>query len=220
MSGFKVKFIGSKKVIDHFEYIIQVDDITTAESWVFNHRYSALRTFYTSLKKFSPGLNFPQKKFFGSKNSKFIEKRKLALETFFSSVMSDATLSGRLKSLKFLKPEDKISKTEKMNESKRSDLSFSYRKTADICLEIVSFTGDKYLDFSEHPGSVSDEEILIQKEMLIEKCKDIKFKYSEGIGNDENFSRTSCPKSDSRWLDKAFETCLFNFKENFCKLNG
>ena len=112
MNNLKIKFTSYKAIGDHIEYSIQVDDVITGDTWLLSHRYSYLRTIYRALKKISPTLSFPKKKFFNNKNQLFLEKRKNAVEGFFSNVFENQTLEKALQDLKFLKPEGKLLRKE------------------------------------------------------------------------------------------------------------
>ena len=112
MSNKKIKFTSAIKTENHIEYVIQVDSISSREAWEFSHRYSYLRSIYNTLKKVAPSIPFPKKKIFGNKSLSFIEKRRIALEEYFSKVFMDSNAIKVLENLKFLKPEYKHLKSE------------------------------------------------------------------------------------------------------------
>ena len=78
---------------------------------------------------------------------------------------------------------------------------------------------DKFLDLSCHPGSISDDEIEQQKEIFIEKCKDLKFRYFECVGCDENLRTFQEKYDNSKWVENALEACAAGLN-GIIRLNG
>lgn len=207
MSTLNIKFTGTKEVGDHIEYIIHIDNPTNEEKIEFSHRYSYLRSIHTTLKKFSPSLQFPRRKLFGNRNSKFLETRKTALENYFSKVFCDIELMKILKTLKFIKPDLEKKKVEKNGVEKNGEKGLCCGCVNAKCWEIVNNIGDMYVDMSCHPGSISEEDVLFQQESILEGCKDIKFEYAKSMGNDSNIEFLSNEKSRSDWISKALDIC-------------
>jgi hypothetical protein len=217
MSSLKIKFAGYKDVGTHVDYLITVNDVQTGESWRFAYRYSFLRSIHETLKKFSPTLKFPSKKLFGNKNSKFLESRKDSLEKYFSAIFSDETLRKVIEGLKIFPCVRRASQEIKPCTAKV--VGFCKSCTRKSCLEIVSHVGMKFIDMSCHPGSLSDSEILDQREMHDEKCKDFKAEEWKVLGKYEEIEELDRKAACGRFLCRALDECTDILKQDFCKVN-
>ena len=219
MSNLKIKFTGYKDVGTHVDYLITLSDVVQGESWNFAYRYSFLRSIHDTLKKFSTAPAFPRKKFFGNRNSKFLESRKERLEKYFSKVLSDNDLGKIVQNLKVFDCTPRI-KPEEIKPCKESEVGFCKSCTKRACWDIVGNVGFKLIDLSCHPGSMSEDEILDHQEAHEERCKDFKLELKEIKGRETNLELLQEKVEDRELVCRAFLSCTDIFKQSFIKLNS
>lgn len=111
-----IKVTGHNKFTDHVEYLLTITITSTQEIISFYERYSNLKTLNDKMKKEIGNSNFPKfppKKFFGSDDETFLNRRQMELNVFFESISNTPELC-RLNSLKnFI--EEKIKTSNKNN---------------------------------------------------------------------------------------------------------
>ena len=213
----KIKFTRIRDSGDHLEYGIQVEDTVTGVIWEFFQRYSQLRNIHNTLKRFSIPISFPKKKFFGNRNCEFVQQRKSDLERYFSKVFLDPKLLKIIRNSKLLSPENIINKCANKEET-LSDEVLCQSCVMSKCWEIVASTGERYLDMSCHPGSISEEDVIVQQETLIEKCKDMKFCVTKLQGSDDNLEVLQKEVCKSGWVQKTPYLFSANDKQLHVKL--
>ena len=97
-------------VEDHIEYVLEVFDRDSGDSWKFNRRYSFLRNAHYQIRALDSHVpEFPPKKIFGSMNPKFLQKRRNELEVYFKEIVKLPTLTEMPFVRTLLKPVDSLS---------------------------------------------------------------------------------------------------------------
>jgi hypothetical protein len=80
-------------------------------AWLFERRYSQLRSTVETLKKTNPALEFPpfpSKKYFRHRTPDFIERRRGEIETWLRAAFEACAKSTTPSVIAFFKPRDKI----------------------------------------------------------------------------------------------------------------
>ena len=207
MSTFKVKFTSFKEVEDHIEYQIVLTDSVSGTNFNFSHRYSILRQIYLSLPQPVSGPEFPKKRIFGNRNTKFLSQRKVRLESFFSEIFSNIDLCKILMhSIYFRIHCDEPQP--KMTTSCPSILSVCKECTKSISWGVCNSAVEKFIDISLHPGTLNDSEIEQTMENLIEKCKDFKIDSARQVRAVERPEEVLSEVGRQRWILEAFDNCF------------
>ena len=101
---YKIKVIGHTKVENHTEYIISIEN--KESSFSFSERYSNLKTLNDLMKKSTNNNAFPKfppRKFFGTEDEKFINKRQEDINNYFEIISNNPQFISLPPLIKFIK---------------------------------------------------------------------------------------------------------------------
>ena len=101
---YKIKVIGHTKVENHTEYIISIEN--KESSFSFSERYSNLKTLNDLMKKSTNNNAFPKfppRKFFGTEDEKFINKRQEDINNYFEIISNNPQFISLPPLIQFIK---------------------------------------------------------------------------------------------------------------------
>jgi PX domain len=212
-----IKIKEYETVGEHIEYIVEVYDKVSGDTWKFRRRYSYLRNFHKQLKSLDSRLpEFPPKKVFGSKNPRFLEQRRSELENYFNALVKIPKLMEHNYTKDLLKPQDLIilknSPAQPVTPYKKPKQGPEMKSFVDKLNETVS---TKFFDLSAQPVPPEDEEIRRQMKVFENLIRNIKvaesFKLPEGSHINAAYHKTTVVRQP--WTVEVFEE-LVKIAEN------
>ena len=193
---------------EHIEFIIEVYDKVTGDSWKFQRRYSALRDAHKQLKSLDNRIpEFPPKKIFGSKNPKFLEQRRSELETYFNTIVKMPRLMENSFTKEMLRQSDSVvSKSTPVQSTtpyKKHKHGPEMQNFVDKLNDVVS---SKFFDLSAQPAPPDEEDITRQRKAFESLLKNIKvgegIKLIEGSHINDAYHKTTVVRHI--WANSAF----------------
>ena len=176
-----IKFKGFELVGDHIEYNIEVANASTNELWKFQRRYSVLREIYQQIShNFHTVHPFPPKKAFGNKNPKFVEQRRIELESYFIEILKMPGALDNSACKNFFTPNDKIIvPTIIINSPKPVSQNIKnptiHMKAKEISFKVTENLPGKLFDLSTQQSALEEDEIKKQMKAYTTSCKDLMF---------------------------------------------
>lgn len=204
-----VKVKDYKVTGEHIEYIIEVFDKLTGESWNFLRRYSTLRDAHKQLKSIDNRVpEFPPKKIFGSKNPRFLAQRKGELDTYFTEIVKLSSLMQNAFTKEFLKPKDAI-----MLKTSPITPTVPYKKPKqgpeiqNFVNQLNDVVSTKFFDLSSQPAPAEEDEVKRQMKVFEGLAKNLKLadnsRIPEGSHINGDYFKSIVIKQ--RWTRRAFK---------------
>jgi hypothetical protein len=212
-----------EQVGGHFEYQLRV--IAETGTWQFRKRYSLLRRFHEELHHICSSLPlFPPKKMFGNTKPQFLEKRRSALDDYFSrlcdlpSVRKSEIFGG------FIKPKDAVilagaaKREEAASPSHKLPTLFSQERAghkAAAMNQVASEVAETFLDLSCVPSPLDREDVALkrQKYTRVLTRADLHLQWagafptSDGSSNVDLTTTLSWLDTHSQALAECFQPC-------------
>ncbi|OMJ88913.1 hypothetical protein SteCoe_9017 [Stentor coeruleus] len=194
---------------EHIEYIIEVLDKLTGESWKFFRRYSTLRDIHKQLKSLDNKVpEFPPKKIFGSKNPRFLAQRKGELDVYFTEIVKLSSLMQNTFTKDFLKPKDAI-----MLKTSPSVPTVPYKKPKqgpeiqNFVNQLNDVVSAKFFDLSSQPAPAEEDEVKRQMKIFEGFAKNLKIadnsRIPEGSHINGDYFKSTVVKQG--WARRAFK---------------
>lgn len=201
---YKIKITGNIKKDSHTEYTltIEIDNLTFSIS----QRYSILKKLADTMKIEANNNNsfpkFPPKKFFGTEDAKFINKRQNDLKIFFDSISNSPIFSKLPSFIKFIeenkkkheatlsdsKPQIKV----EQNKQKNVTQNFGEKKTKLLSQKEIKKTEEELSKIvNESSKQFYDVNNYYDKDMTSDNDCYIKFFNNNKIENNSNENLTS-----------------------------
>lgn len=212
-----IKVIEYEQVSDYVEYVIEVSQKESGESWRFKRRYSYLHDIHKQFKTIDSRVpEFPPKKLFGSKNPKFLMQRKSDLENYFIEVSKLAKLMESSFAKDFFRPKDAkiISSTpaSPTQTYKKPNQAPGFQNYINQMNEAIS---NKFFDLSSQPAPPETDDIKRQQklfESLVSNLKlSLKVSLPEGSHINQAYHNTTVVKQ--KWIRKTFKEVNRKFRE-------
>lgn len=202
-----IKIKDYEPVGEHIEFIIEVNDKLTGESWRFRKRYSNLRDAHKQLKSLDNRVpEFPPKKIFGSKNPRFLQQRKADLEAYFNEIVKLSSLMQNSFTKDFLKP-----KNATLLKTSPSTPTVPYRKPKqgpeiqNFVNQLNDVVSTKFFDLSAQPAPAEEDEVKRQMKIFEGLSKNLKIadnsRIPEGSHINGDYYKSSIVKQ--AWLKKS-----------------
>lgn len=156
----------------HVEYEITFENETDGISFAVLKRYSELKTLNDLLRKETPSSlfpKFPPKKFFGSREEEFINKRQQEINLYFNTLSTNEEFAKLPSLLKFIEENKKnavpIERSTNKNSQKKREKKIYFKKIKNI--------NNTYLFIGNERDLTSEEKKNLDEKnkRIIENCK-------------------------------------------------
>ena len=212
-----------EQVGGHFEYQLRV--IAETGTWQFHKRYSLMRRFHEELHTICTSLPpFPPKKMFGNTKPQFLEKRRSALEDYFSRICDFPSVRKSEIFGGFIKPKDAVilagaaKREETVSPSHKLSAAFSQERAghkAAAMNKVASEVAETFLDLSCVPSPLDREDVALkrQKHTRVLTRADLNLQWagplptSEGSSNADLTTAWSLLDIHSQALAECFQPC-------------
>jgi len=210
-------------VSGHFEYLLRV--IAETGTWQFRKRYSLLRRFHEELHHSCTSLPaFPPKKMFGNTKAQFLEKRRVALEDYFSRICNLAEVRGSEVFTGFIKPKDAVilasaaKREETVSAGKPQPVTLSQERVkhkSTAMNRVAAEVAELFLDLSSVPSPLDREDVALKRQKYARELTRADFRLqwtlslptSEGNGNADPTRALSWLDTHSQALSECFQPC-------------
>ena len=204
-----IKIKDYEQVGEHIEFIIEIQDKETGESWKFLRRYSYLRDAHKQIKSLDSRVpEFPPKKIFGSKNPRFLEQRRTDLENYFNAIVKNSKLLEHSFMKDLLRPQDLI-----LAKSAPIHPTTTYKKPKqgpemqNFVDQLNDSISSKFFDLSAAPMPIEEEDIKRQMKSIENLLRNLKIsengKMPEGSHINEAYHKTTVVRHF--WTTRSFE---------------
>lgn len=159
-------------VSGHFEYQLRV--VAETGTWQFRKRYSLLRRFHDDLHHSCSSLPvFPPKKMFGNTKPQFLEKRRVALEDYFSRICNLAEVRESEVFAEFIKPKDAVilatvaKREETVSPGKPLAVGLSQERVkhkSAAMNRVAAEVAEVFLDLSSVPSPLDREDVALKRQ--------------------------------------------------------
>lgn len=230
---YKIKVIGHKNIEDHTEFIISIEK--NGVSFSFSERYSNLKILNDLMRRSTKNKDFPifpPKKFFGSTDEKFLNKRQLELDKYFETLSNHKEFSTLEPLLKFIQEKkEKYGKSSSKNLSQinisaqakkdldnniEKDLRKSIKKKDEDFNKIVNDYSSQFYDMNTYYDKemTSDSSVFINyfnKNNVINGDDSVKIE----SGNDNNFNLICQDENTLELFENNIEEKIKNINNLF-----
>lgn len=212
-----IKVSEYEQVGEHIEFIIEVTQKETGESWRFRRRYSHLLEIHRQLKSIDNRVpEFPPKKLFGSKNPKFLMQRKSDLGSYFIEISKLGKIQESSYFKEFIRPKDakilSASPVAPVQTYKKQKQGPELQNFVNQLNEIVS---SKFFDLSSQPAPPESDDVKRQEKAIENLVRNLKLNiksYSpEGSHINQAYHSTTVVKQ--RWIRKTFKHINHDFHQ-------
>lgn len=194
---------------EHIEYVIEVSNKDSGETWKFQRRYSELRDFHKQFKALDSRIpEFPPKKIFGSKNPRFLMQRKADLELYFIEVSKLGKLIESSVGKEFLKPKDakvmNSSPVQPVQAYKKPKQGPEMQNFVNQLNEVVS---SKFFDLSAQPAPPEEDDVKRQAKLIEGMLKNLKVQSRSTLpeGSHINQPYFTTTVVNQKWVRKGFK---------------